>query len=96
MLEARNQTIKFDGYIKTITDDSPSAETGVPVKEAVIVEWWISGYGDGEKVTLGFSTEQAHYYVNAPRYNWNFLLKKKFKLTSVLFQPHLRTILQKD
>ena len=77
MLEARNQTIKFDGYIKPITDDSPSAETGVPVKEAVIVEWWISGYGDGEKVTLGFSTEQAHYYVNAPRYNWNFLLKKK-------------------
>ena len=68
MLEKRDQMIKFDGYIKAITDDSPtpSAESDVPVKEGVIIQWWISGFGEGESIVLGFSTEQAHYYINAP------------------------------
>ena len=63
----RNEEIHFAGYLKCLTDDNPSPDSGVAVMDAgPLTEWWISGYGEGHNVTLGVSTETGHYYLTAP------------------------------
>ena len=56
----------FSGYFKCLTDDSPLGDNGIPVTQiGPLIEWWIGGYGSGENIVLGVSTETAHYYLTA-------------------------------
>ena len=58
--------IYFAGYLKCLIDEGAVGEGGVPVaKVGPLIEWWISGYGKGENIVLGVSTESAHYYITA-------------------------------
>ena len=64
-------------YFKCLTDDSPHGDGGIPVTQiGPIVEWWISGYGSGENIVLGVSTETAHYYLTAPNEEYADIFNK--------------------
>ena len=40
----RNSELFFSGYVKPLTDDSPTIEGAVPVMDGgAIVEWWCAG-----------------------------------------------------
>ena len=64
---SRGLEIFLSGFFKMLTDDDPLSENGIPVTQVgPLCEWWISGYGSGENIVLGVSTETAHYYLTAP------------------------------
>ena len=64
---SRGLEIYLSGFFKMLTDDDPLSENGIPVTQVgPLCEWWISGYGTGENIVLGVSTETAHYYLTAP------------------------------
>ena len=64
---SRGLEIYLSGFFKMLTDDDPLSENGIPVTQVgPLCEWWISGYGSGENIVLGVSTETAHYYLTAP------------------------------
>ena len=67
MLDSREQNIFFCGYVKPLFDDSALAENGIPVGQSEkLTGWWLTGYGEGEALTIGITTEAAHYYLMAP------------------------------
>jgi hypothetical protein len=96
MLDIRNEEVFFSGFFKCITDDNPGCEGGVAVENVgPLTEWWISGYGEGDNLVLGVSTETAHYYLTeASPYYSTFLNKIKEKafvskvVIAALFQAY--------
>ncbi len=58
-----DKQIQFSGYMKSVFDENPEPDNGVPFMDAIVAEWWMTGYGEGETPTLGISTEFAHYYL---------------------------------
>ena len=63
---SNGKEIYLSGYFKCLTDDSPLGDNGIPVTQiGPLIEWWIGGYGSGENIVLGVSTETAHYYLTA-------------------------------
>eukprot|EP00095_Tigriopus_kingsejongensis_P000286 maker-scaffold253_size237113-snap-gene-1.26 protein:Tk00286 transcript:maker-scaffold253_size237113-snap-gene-1.26-mRNA-1 annotation:"dna cytosine-5-methyltransferase 1" len=71
----------FSGFLKVVTDDSPLADDGIPVRDAGPLEqWWIHGFEEGSTLTLGVSTDSGHYFLSQPSKEYKpFMAELSFK-----------------
>ena len=58
--------IMFDNVVKNLMNMGK----GYHIKSCVITPWWNSGFDEGENILIGFSTQDANYYLKEPYPNY--------------------------
>lgn len=80
VLEAQ-LALMFDGITKNVT----GVGEGVPLK-GTINSWWITGFSEGDKATIGLTSEYADYYLEEPHSSYSPFMKHIWQMEFLLKQ----------
>ena len=91
--------IKFSGKLKPFFSFNEDQETTIPIIDCgPIRQWWLTGYNEGEQMSIGITTEHGQYYLKNASIDYGDVfnvLTEKLRVTKTVFSC-LRRVLDKE